>query len=131
MTRKLILQIGALSGAVSVIIGAFGAHGLHELLIENDRLDVFETAVNYQFYHSLALLLVGILMRSDKSKFLSQSALLFAFGILIFSGSLYALSLTNYTVLGAITPVGGVLFILGWLALFRFANSTQQDVNSK
>jgi len=131
MTRKFILQIGALSGAVSVIIGAFGAHGLHELLIENDRLDVFETAVNYQFYHSLALLLVGILMRSDKNKFLSQSALLFAFGILIFSGSLYVLSVTNYTVLGAITPVGGVLFILGWLALFRFANSTQQDVNSK
>ena len=131
MTRKFTLQIAAISGALSVIIGAFGAHGLHELLVENDKLNVFETAVNYQFYHSLALLLVGVLMRSDKSKFLSQSALLFAFGILIFSGSLYVLSVTNYTVLGAITPVGGVLFILGWLALFRFANSAQQDVNSK
>ena len=131
MTRKFTLQIAAISGALSVIVGAFGAHGLHELLVESDKLNVFETAVNYQFYHSLALLLVGLLLGSNNNRYLSRSALFFGLGILVFSGSLYVLSVTNYTVLGAITPVGGVLFILGWLALFRFANSTQQDVNSK
>jgi len=122
MTPKLTLQIATLLGAMSVIIGAFGAHGLHDLLIENDRLDVFEKAVMYQFYHSLALLLVAILMRFNENRYLSWSAKFFVFGILIFSGSLYALSITNSTIFGAITPIGGILFILGWLALFRSAN---------
>jgi len=128
MTPKLTLQIAALLGAMSVIIGAFGAHGLHNLLIENDRLAIFEKAVMYQFYHSLALLLVAILMRSNESRYLNWSARLFVLGIFIFSGSLYALSITNCTILGAITPVGGVFFILGWLALFRFANSEQHTL---
>jgi len=128
MTRKLTLQIAALLGALSVIIGAFGAHGLHDLLIENNRLDVFEKAVMYQCYHSLALLLVAILMRSNESRYLNWSAGLFVFGVFIFSGSLYALSVTNFTIFGAITPIGGILFILGWLALFLFANSEQHTV---
>ena len=127
MTGKRTLQFAALLGAMSVITGAFGAHGLHDLLVENDRLEVFEKAVMYQFYHSLALLLVAILMRFDESKYLSRSAGFFVFGIFIFSGSLYALSLTNYTVLGAITPFGGVSFILGWLSLFRFANAAGNE----
>lgn len=114
-----VVKIGALLGAISVMIGAFGAHGLEEVLRENSRLDTFETAVKYQFYHTLALILVGFLMKTNTSKYLAWAANFFILGVLIFSGSLYVLSITNYTVLGAITPIGGLFFIFGWLALFR------------
>jgi len=119
-----VIKIAALSGALSVMIGAFGAHGLEALLIENGRLDTFETAVQYQFYHSLALLLVGLLMQNNLSKYLTWTASLFVLGILVFSGSLYVLSISNYTLLGAITPIGGLSFILGWLTLYKSVSST-------
>ncbi|MDG1848893.1 MAG: DUF423 domain-containing protein [Flavobacteriales bacterium] len=121
MTHKFTLKLAALFGALSVMIGAFGAHGLKELLLANQRLDVFEKAITYQFYHTLVLFLVAILMKPYASKYLCWSARFFVFGILIFSGSLYVLALTNHLFIGAITPVGGVFFILGWLSLFRFA----------
>ena len=98
---------------------AFGAHGLEDLLIENDRVDTFETAVKYQFYHSLALLFIGILMQTNQVKYLTWATNFFAFGVLVFSGSLYVLSMTNFTLLGAITPIGGLFFIFGWLALYK------------
>tara|TARA_B110000977_G_scaffold146736_1_gene186047 strand:- start:56 stop:433 length:378 start_codon:yes stop_codon:yes gene_type:complete len=117
------LKLAAFFGFLSVLIGAFGAHGLEGVLIENQRLETFKTAVNYQFYHTLALLLVGVLMMSNPSKYLIRSAKMFVYGILFFSGSLYLLSLTNYTLIGVVTPIGGLFFIFGWLALYKsFSN---------
>ena len=118
MTGKNILVLTGISGALAVGLGAFGAHGLEPLLIQNGRLDTFETAVSYHFYHTLGLLGLGILaLIKPEWKGLSLAAWGMFLGILIFSGSLYILSLTGITWLGAITPIGGVGFILGWLAL--------------
>jgi uncharacterized membrane protein YgdD (TMEM256/DUF423 family) len=99
------------------MLGAFAAHALKEMLVATGRIDTYELAVKYQFYHSLALLLVGLLMGQFGSKFLRYSALSFSIGILFFSGSLYVLSLTGKTILGAVTPIGGLFFILGWTLL--------------
>lgn len=118
MKGKNIVMIAGISGALAVGLGAFGAHGLEPLLIQNGRLDTFETAVSYHFYHTLGLLGLGILaLIKPDWKGLSLAAWGMFLGILIFSGSLYILSLTGITWLGAITPIGGVGFILGWLAL--------------
>ena len=118
MKGKNIVMIAGISGALAVGVGAFGAHGLEPLLIQNGRLDTFETAVSYHFYHTLGLLGLGILaLIKPEWKGLSLAAWGMFLGVLIFSGSLYILSLTGITWLGAITPVGGVGFILGWLAL--------------
>lgn len=118
MTGKNILTIAGISGAFVVGLGAFGAHGLEPILIQNGRLDTFETAVSYHFYHTLGLLGLGILaLIQPEWKGLSLAAWGMFLGILIFSGSLYILSLSGITWLGAITPIGGVGFILGWLAL--------------
>ena len=117
------LKIAAFFGFLSVLIGAFGAHGLEGVLIENQRMETYRTAVKYQFYHSIALLLLGVLMMSNPSKYLIWSVKMFVFGILLFSGSLYLLSLTNYTFIGVVTPIGGLFFIFGWLALYKsFSN---------
>ncbi len=118
MQQALVIKIAAILGFLAVSIGAFGAHALEVTLTENGRLDTFETAVKYHFYHALALLLVGLLMRDHDSKYLSYAAISFVMGIVIFSGSLYTLSLTNIRILGAITPIGGVGFILGWIFIF-------------
>ena len=110
-------MIAGILGILSVGIGAFGAHGLESTLTANGRVDTFETGVKYQFYHTFALFLLGILMLNVQHSYLNYSAYAFIAGIVIFSGSLYALSLTNITVLGAITPIGGLAFMLGWLFL--------------
>lgn len=113
----LTLTLGAIGGFTSVALGAFGAHALRARL-DDRAIEVFETAVQYQFYHSLALLGVGILLISAPgSTLLRSSALLFSLGILIFSGSLYILSLTGLRWLGAITPLGGLAFLAGWACL--------------
>ncbi len=118
MKGKNILVITGISGALAVGLGAFGAHGLEPLLIQNGRLDTFETAVSYHFYHTLGLLGLGILaLIKPDWKGLSLAAWGMFLGILVFSGPLYILCLTGITWLGAITPIGGVGFILGWLAL--------------
>lgn len=125
MNAKRILQLAGLSGALAIGLGAFGAHGLEALLIQNGRLDTFQTAVNYHFYHTLALFGIGILVTlKPKWKSIAFSAWCMVLGILIFSGSLYILSLTGITWLGAITPLGGLAFILGWssIAYFSFKN---------
>ena len=118
MTARIILQLAALLGALGVAIGAFGAHGLRKMLEETGRFDTFETAVRYQFYHTLALLAVGILLalRPD-IRGLSLTAWLFLGGILVFSGSLYTLCFTGITKMGAVAPIGGLLLIAGWLRL--------------
>ena len=119
MKAKQILQLAGISGALAVGLGAFGAHSLEELLIQNNRLETFQTAVNYHFYHTLALLGIGLLGTiKPEWKGINLSAWSMILGILIFSGSLYVLCLTGFTWLGAITPLGGLAFILGWLNIF-------------
>ena len=118
MNAKQILQLAGISGAIAVGLGAFGAHSLEALLIQNGRLDTFQTAVNYHFYHTLALVGIGVLASVKPDwKGISFAAWSMVLGILIFSGSLYVLSLTGITWLGAITPLGGLAFILGWSSL--------------
>lgn len=113
--------LGALSGLVSVAAGAFGAHALKQRL-PADLLVIFETASRYQMYHALALVLVGILasrggLPERVSAPLQLAGGLFVVGTVLFSGSLYVLSLSGQRWLGAITPLGGLAFLAGWLAL--------------
>lgn len=122
MTAKLILQLAALLGGLGVAIGAFGAHGLRSMLEASGRFETFETAVRYQFYHALALLAVGVLLLvRPELRQLGTAAWLWVGGVLIFSGSLYALCFTGITKLGAITPIGGLLLIGGWIVLLLAA----------
>ncbi len=102
---------------LGVIIGAFGAHALKSSLAANNRLETFETAVKYQFYHALGLILLGILMNQLEHKAFDYSGWSFIVGILLFSGSLYTLSITGMTKLGAVAPIGGLAFIIGWGAM--------------
>ncbi|MDP4551492.1 DUF423 domain-containing protein [Guptibacillus hwajinpoensis] len=114
---KLFLIIGAINAALAVGLGAFGAHGLESRLSER-MLDTFKTGVQYHMYHALGL--IGIALAADKlqSTGLIQWAGWFMFaGIVLFSGSLYVLSLSGIKILGAITPLGGVAFITAWILL--------------
>lgn len=114
---KLFITLASLSGMFAVAFGAFGAHALKARL-DDYAMGVFQTAVQYHFYHSLALLGVGILALSQpQTVMLKSSGWLFLIGILIFSGSLYILSITGLRWLGAITPLGGLAFIGGWACL--------------
>ncbi|MBX2966028.1 MAG: DUF423 domain-containing protein [Cyclobacteriaceae bacterium] len=117
MNTKTTLLTGALMGLLGVALGAFGAHALKPMLLESGRLETFELAVRYQFYHAGALLITGILQHLFPVGLLRWSALLFVVGILLFSGSLYALCFTGVTAIAMITPVGGVCFIAGWLLM--------------
>lgn len=110
---------GCIMAALAVMIGAFGAHALKSL-VTPDKLLVFDTGVRYHFYHSLALLAVGILHQAYPSSKLRMAAGMFLSGITLFSGSLYAivlLSISNTSIgpAGIITPIGGLLFITGWI----------------
>ncbi|WP_114781304.1 DUF423 domain-containing protein [Botryobacter ruber] len=118
MTQKAILLLATALGALTVIIGAFGAHALGPMLQATNRTATFETAVKYQMYHTLALLAVGLLLFRVEHPALQVAAWCFLLGILVFSGSLYTLCITGITWLGAITPIGGTLMIVGWGALF-------------
>ena len=113
MNQRTILIAAALLGALSVGLGAFATHALKSILIANGRLETFELAVRYQFYHTAALLAVGILC--EKFPRVSSAGIFFIAGIVIFSGSLYILSLTGQTIWGAVTPLGGAALIAGWL----------------
>lgn len=117
MTR-IFLVIASIFGGLSVATGAFATHALREKSSERS-LEIFETAARYQMYHALALLLVALLI--SQTEFSKSSLVIagwaFIIGVTIFSGSLYALSLTDIKVLGAITPLGGLAFLIGWGAL--------------
>ncbi|QOI97730.1 MAG: DUF423 domain-containing protein [Flammeovirgaceae bacterium] len=117
MSKHTSIKTAALSGALAVALGAFGAHALKPMLLETGRLDTFELAVRYQFYHTLALLFTGIAQSLYQSAYLRLSAIGFTSGILLFSGSLYALCFTGHTWIAFITPFGGTLLIGGWLLL--------------
>jgi len=115
MDRTFLLA-GAVAGLIGVGFGAFGAHGLRGRLTP-DMLAVFETGVRYHMYHALALLLTAALMPRVPGKAIIAAGWLFVAGIVLFSGSLYLLAVTGVTILGAITPFGGVAFLAGWAAL--------------
>lgn len=110
------LAAGAVAGALGVALGAFGAHAL-KARVGADMLMVFETGVRYQMYHALALLAVAFAAGRLQSGWVDAAGWLFVAGIVVFSGSLYLMTLTGARWLGAITPIGGLCFILGWLAL--------------
>ncbi|RED97509.1 DUF423 domain-containing protein [Marinoscillum furvescens] len=114
------LNLGSTFAALAVIIGAFGAHALEATLIANDKIATYDTAVQYHMFHALAILIVGLLMKHQPHQLLKLVSYLFVAGITVFSGSLYVLSITNYSILGAITPLGGVAFIAGWILLIAY-----------
>jgi uncharacterized membrane protein YgdD (TMEM256/DUF423 family) len=113
---KILLSLAACSAMMSVVLGAFAAHGLKSKLSET-LLITFQTGVQYQMYHSLALILLAILYRQMPQSLLFYSAGFMFAGIILFSGSLYMLALTQIKWFGPITPIGGVCFIVGWALL--------------
>jgi uncharacterized membrane protein YgdD (TMEM256/DUF423 family) len=122
MNRNFI-SIAALLGALSVALGAFAAHKLRDLL-PADGVAIFETGVRYQFYHTFALLIVGLLSDKISNKWIQMAGNCFVIGIILFSGSLYVLTILKLTettglnnIVGIITPFGGLFFIVGWLLL--------------
>ena len=120
MDKLLWIRLTALSGAIAVILGAFAAHSLKNSLTPQ-MLDIYQTAVLYQFIHTLALLGAINLPLSERS--LHWAVRCFMLGIVLFSGSLYLIAVTGISVLGIITPIGGSAFIVGWLLLFTASNA--------
>ncbi|WP_293267542.1 DUF423 domain-containing protein [Neptunomonas sp.] len=116
MNARLCLIVASMSGAIAVMIGAFTAHALKDILTSK-LMAVMQTGVQYQFYHSLALLLVGLLLQQRSTALLKLSAMSFFAGIVLFCGSLYLLAFSGVHWLGIVTPVGGLAFIVGWLML--------------
>ena len=114
---KVFLVTAAISGALAVLVGAFGAHVLAPVIAE-DLMSVFNTGVEYHFYHTLALLVLAVLIKQyPQSKLFIWSACLMLAGVIIFSGSLYLLAITDVRWLGAITPIGGVSMVVAWLLM--------------
>jgi uncharacterized membrane protein YgdD (TMEM256/DUF423 family) len=126
--HKEYIKTAAILGALSVALGAFAAHTLKGT-VSSYALEIFETSVRYQFYHVFALLAVGILYKEFPNKTILWSGRLFIAGIILFSGSLYILAAIKaavqpgYNWIGAITPLGGLCFILGWIFLFAGCKS--------
>ena len=116
MNQKITLLTGAILGMLGVGLGAFGAHALKNLLTQNGRVETFELAVRYQFYHALAILFVGVLMEKFSGA-IQWSSLLMLLGVILFSGSLYAYSLTNIKGFAMVTPIGGLFLLAGWAML--------------
>jgi uncharacterized membrane protein YgdD (TMEM256/DUF423 family) len=118
--HKPFLALGALSGALAIVLGAFGAHALKKMVSE-DAVTVFQTGVQYEVYHAMALLITGILYERLKNKWIKWAGYFFCAGIVFFSGSLYVIGLMNENsvpvLIGILTPVGGLFFIVGWLCL--------------
>jgi uncharacterized membrane protein YgdD (TMEM256/DUF423 family) len=117
MNAKQIMISGALLGFLGVAIGAFAAHAMRATLEANGRSATFELAVRYQFYHALALLFLGLWLRSYPASLLPWSGAFWLGGVLLFSGSLYLLSVTNNKMFAMATPFGGLLFLAGWVCV--------------
>ncbi|MEQ9021289.1 MAG: DUF423 domain-containing protein [Pseudomonadales bacterium] len=125
---RFFLSFAALNGFLSVILGAFSAHSLKSKVSAN-YLDVFNTAAEYQMAHALTLLIVCILMLKFPSVSLKVGAWAFSLGLLIFPGSLYLLVLLDLPLLGAVTPLGGIAFLVGWSCLLVFGFRQKDDGN--
>ena len=109
--------LAAILGFAGVALGAFGSHGLGTILETNGREQTFRTGTLYHLIHAVAILQTAILIRDNSTKWFAWAGYLFAFGILLFSGSLYALAITNIGIFGAIAPLGGLAFLGGWVSL--------------
>ena len=109
-------MIGAISGCLVVIMGAFGAHALNEILDDHGK-SIYNKAALYHMFHSIAILILGLINKIQPEIPLSMAGWSFVFGIILFSGSLYILAITGIKSLGMITPIGGILFIIGWVFL--------------
>lgn len=121
---KIFSFFGAIYGMIGVILGAFGAHALEQMLTETNRLTTYDTAVKYQFTHALLLLILGFFYKSQESKSLKISGMCAILGVLIFSGALYTICFTGITIFGAIAPIGGTLLVASWAFLaFHFYKS--------
>ena len=129
--HKPFLLIGGISGAMAVILGAFGAHSLKKLLTP-EALSAFETGVRYQFYHTFALLFIALLYERFPNKWIARAGYFFITGIVLFSGSLYLLTTFNathsvgLTGIGILTPIGGLFFIAGWIFMIIGATATRR-----
>ncbi len=124
MISKLWFFIGCIVCALAVCIGAFGAHGLKNLLAANQRADTFETAVKYHFYHGFGIIVLSLVAHYLSQKNTTILGTAFLVGIVLFSGSLYLLSLTNLRWLGAVAPLGGIAFILAWVGMGYFVQKS-------
>lgn len=114
---KVFIILGAINAFLAVALGAFGAHGL-EGKLEPKYLEIWKTGVTYQMFHATGLLVIGVLLgKLPASALLSWSGWLMLIGIVLFSGSLYVLSVTKIGILGAITPLGGVAFLVAWILI--------------
>jgi uncharacterized membrane protein YgdD (TMEM256/DUF423 family) len=126
MSQRYLLMVAAFLGALSVALGAFGAHGLKSRLAP-EQLQVFETGVRYMFYHVLAMFLLAVFPNQSEMHYITYAALFFMAGILFFSGSLFLLScrdilgIVSWKWLGPVTPVGGLFFVLGWISIMMHA----------
>lgn len=117
-SAKIFSALGSINAMLAVILGAFGAHGLKDM-VTTDMLAVFHTGVEYQFFHALGLLGIGLLcLNHSASSALKWAGWLMFSGMILFSGSLYLLVITDIHWLGVITPIGGIAFILSWLLMF-------------
>lgn len=114
LMQKIFLLLGALLAFVGVAAGAFGAHALKQKL-GADMLTIFEVGVRYQMYHAFAMMISGLVLSLFQNNFMMSSGWVFLAGTVVFSGSLYVLALTGVRTWGAVTPVGGLLLLLGWL----------------
>ncbi|MFT5571192.1 MAG: uncharacterized membrane protein YgdD (TMEM256/DUF423 family) [Cryomorphaceae bacterium] len=118
--QRRIYLAASIAAILAVALGAFGAHALSDLLIANDRIRTFETANQYHFYHSFGLFVLGALLNQGFSpSLLKAAAILMCVGILLFSGSLYILSISDKSWLGAIAPLGGGAFLVSWWLTFK------------
>jgi len=113
---RLIIAIGAFNAFIAVAAGAFAAHGLKDIL-STEYLSTFKTAANYQLLHGIGLILIGILNKQNTGRCNTVAAVFMFAGIILFSGSLYALTLSGIKWLGIITPFGGICFLIAWLSL--------------
>ena len=116
MKNQTILISGAIFMALSVLLGAFGAHALKARLTP-EMIQVYKIGVEYQFYHALGLLFAGIIGFQIDSKWIGRSAIFLGIGIILFSGSLYLVAISGIKAIGAITPIGGSSFVAGWISL--------------
>ncbi len=121
MKSSVFLFFGATSAFLGVAFGAFGAHGL-KTMISPEMLAVYKTGVEYQMWHSFGLIVIALMQQHDmQSRLLKWAGGLMFLGIILFSGSLYALAILNLPILGAITPIGGVSFLISWSLLIIFS----------
>ena len=114
LSQRQTLILGSLLGGIAVALGAFGSHAFKSLLVEHNRVDTYELATRYHFFHALTMLAIGALMNQVKGRSIKASATFIFIGTLLFSGSLYVMALLNTNKVALITPIGGIFLLTGW-----------------